>query len=112
MGAEESVANLCEREPQATQAEYAQLLIRLVLEHRQSLDTTISEHAIDWQIDRMSRVDLNILRMAAAEMLYVEDIVDNVAINEAIELAKEYSTPKSSKFINGILGALSQAIAK
>lgn len=112
LGAEESIANLFDREPQAGQAEYAQMLIRLVLENKQTIDATISEHAIDWQIDRMSRVDLNILRMAAAEMLYVDDIVDNVAINEAIELAKEYSTPKSSKFINGILGALSQAIAK
>lgn len=112
IGAEEAVASLVGREPQAEQAEYALMLIRVVLEHRQDLDARISEYAIDWQIDRMSRVDLNILRMAAAEMLYVEDIVDNVAINEAIELAKEFSTPKSGKFINGILGALSQAIAR
>lgn len=111
LGAEESIANLLEREPQADQAEYAQMLIRLVMEHQQTIDAAISKHAIDWQIDRMSRVDVGILRMAVAEMLYVDDIVDSVAINEAIELAKEFSTPKSGKFINGILGALSQATA-
>lgn len=112
LDAEEAIVHLIERDPQASEAQYAQKLIRLILEHRQTIDKSISEHSIDWQIDRMSRVDLNILRMAAGEMLYVEDIVDNVAINEAIELAKEFSTPKSGKFINGILGALSQATAK
>lgn len=110
--AEEVLDNLLEREPEAEQADYTKTLVSLVLEHREQIDASIAEHAIDWRIDRMSRVDLNILRIAVAEMLFMEDVADSVAINEAIELAKEYSTPKSGKFINGILGALSQATAQ
>lgn len=109
IGSEEVFANLVEREPDADKAEYAKELIPMVLNNRATIDARIAEHSIDWQLDRMSRVDLNILRIAVAEMLYVDDVADSVAINEAIELAKEFSSPKSSKFINGILGALSQA---
>lgn len=110
--ADEVLDNLLEREPEAGQADYTKLLVPLVLTHREQIDSSIAEHAIDWRLDRMSRVDLNILRIAAAEMLFIEDVADSVAINEAIELAKEYSTPKSGKFINGILGALSQTTAQ
>lgn len=109
IGADDAVTNLIEREPEAEKAEYALQLIPLALGNLQKVDASIAEHAIDWRLDRMSKVDLAILRMAATEMLYVEDVVDSVAINEAIELAKEFSTPKSSKFINGVLGALSHA---
>ena len=111
MGTEEVLANLIEREPEAEKAEYAIQLIKVVLSNLEAVDAQISSHAIDWRLDRMSRVDLSILRMAVTEMMYIDDVVDSVAINEAIELAKEFSTPKSSKFINGVLGALSQEIS-
>lgn len=107
----EVLANLEDREPDAEFADYTKRLVSLVMEGLEEIDSKISEFSRDWTIERMAKVDLNILRLAVAEMLYIDDVTDSVAINEAVELAKEFASPKSSKFINGILGALSQALA-
>ncbi len=71
-----------------------------------AIDEKITEKAKGWRIDRMSRVDLSILRLAVYELLMDDDIPDGAAINEAVELAKAYGGDESSSFINGILGVL------
>lgn len=68
------------------------------------IDHYIEKYIKDWTIDRISRVDLAIIRLAMYELLNRKDVPTSVAINEAVELAKKYSNEKSSSFINGILG--------
>ena len=67
------------------------------------IDQKIEEALTNWKIDRVSKVNISILRLAIAEMLYVEDVPEKVAINEAIELTKKYSDEKSVSFVNGVL---------
>ncbi len=73
--------------------------------HQEELDGIISSFAKGWKIERMSRVDVSILRLAICEIIYREDVTSAIAINEAVELAKKYSSDDSPQFINGILGA-------
>lgn len=87
--------------------QFAAELVKGVAEHATELDELISSHAKDWKIDRMPVIDRNLLRMALFEMLYLEDVPAPVAINEAVELAKIYSTEDSSRFVNGLLGTIS-----
>jgi N utilization substance protein B len=68
------------------------------------LDAIITRYAAGWTLERMANADRNLLRLALYEILYREDIPQSVSINEAVELAKRYSTADSAKFINGILG--------
>ncbi len=70
------------------------------------LDAEINEASVGWKTERMNRTDLAILRLAVYEMLFDERIPDKVAINEAVELAKEYGEDGSYSFINGILGQI------
>jgi N utilization substance protein B len=87
--------------------QFAADLVKGVAEHATELDELISSHAKDWKIERMPVIDRNLLRMALFEMLYLEDVPAPVAINEAVELAKIYSTEDSSRFVNGLLGSIS-----
>lgn len=87
---------------------FAEALAEGVEAHVEELDALISEHAIDWTIDRIARVDLSILRVALFEMLYREDVPEGAAINEAVELAKRFGGEKSYAFINGILGVVAR----
>ena len=72
----------------------------------EELDSAISRVAKGWSIDRMNKVDLAILRLALYEIRYAEDVPAGVAINEAVDLAKAYSSDEAPAFINGILGRL------
>lgn len=72
----------------------------------ETIDEQISRFSKGWRVERMPRVDLSILRVAAYELLYRTDIPSGVAANEAVEMAKAYSGDKSAPFINGILGSL------
>lgn len=83
--------------------EYARELVRGVEEHRPEIDALIEEVARNWEIGRMPVIDRNIIRMGILELLYRRDVPPKVAINEAVELAKKYSTKNSSAFVNGIL---------
>lgn len=74
--------------------------------NRDVLDDLISGHARDWKLDRMPVVDKNLLRIALFELKHLPDIPAPVAINEAVELAKIYSTEDSSRFVNGLLAAV------
>lgn len=82
---------------------FAEPLIRGTLEHQAEIDERIKLHAKNWDIRRMAAIDRNILRLAIYEMLYREDIPPVVTINEAVDIAKRYSTEDSGKFVNGIL---------
>jgi N utilization substance protein B len=74
-----------------------------VFTHTAELDSAIESHSKNWRLERMPRVDLSILRLAAFEILHRTDIPKTVAINEAVELAKRFGTENSGAFINGIL---------
>jgi len=82
---------------------FADPLIRGALEHRDSIDECIKGHAKNWEFHRIAAVDRNIMRLAIYEMLYREDIPPIVSINEAVDIAKKFSTQDSGKFVNGIL---------
>ena len=82
---------------------FAEPLIRGVLEHRDALDEVIRKYAENWELHRIANVDRNILRLAIYEMQHREDIPPVVSINEAVEIAKKFSTQDSGRFVNGIL---------
>ena len=82
---------------------FADPLIRGALEHRDAIDEHIKKHAKNWEFHRIAAVDRNIMRLAIYEMLFREDIPPIVSINEAVDIAKKYSTQDSGKFVNGIL---------
>ena len=86
--------------------EFTRRLIDLTLEHAKEIDDLLSQYAKQWPLDRMANVDRCLLRMAVSEILYCPDIPNSVAVDEAVELAKKYSTAESGRFINGILGSL------
>jgi N utilization substance protein B len=85
---------------------FAQALVDGVRRHQPEIDALISRVAENWRLDRMAAIDRNILRLGAFEMLHCSDVPPKVAINEALELAKRYSTAQSSRFVNGILDRL------
>lgn len=82
---------------------FAEELARGVIAHHPEIDPLISKYAENWEIARMGTVDRNAMRIAVFEMLYRNDIPPVVSINEAVELAKAYSSIESGKFVNGIL---------
>ena len=83
--------------------DFALDLVRGVAENREKLDRWISTASRNWRVERMSRVDRTILRMATYELLYLDDIPPKVSIDEAVELGKKYGNMDSGAFINGIL---------
>lgn len=78
-------------------------LVSLYIDNAAKVDEQIQKFAIGWNIDRLIRIDKDILRLAIVELLFVDDMPLSVTIDEAVELAKKYSTEESSSFINGIL---------
>ena len=82
---------------------FAEGLIRGVIENRERLDEIIRKHAKNWDMHRMAVVDRNIMRLGIYEMLFRDDIPPVVSINEAVDIAKKFSTEDSGKFVNGIL---------
>jgi N utilization substance protein B len=82
---------------------FAEPLIRGALEYRDEADAIITKHAKNWELHRIAAVDRNILRLAIYEMLHRDDIPPVVSINEAVDIAKKFSTQDSGKFVNGIL---------
>mgnify|MGYP001178166883 CR=1 FL=1 len=81
-------------------------LVRGVSEKRERLDSRLAAFLTGWQVDRLSRVDRQILRLAAYELEYRTDVPAKVVVNEAIELAKHFGTDESGKFVNGVLGRM------
>lgn len=100
--AKKEIENIKEKNKLLEKKYYFEKLVIGIVEDRNNLDKYINEKAVDWTIERMAVIDRNILRLSLYEM--EEDLVPvGVAINEAVELAKEYGDDKSSGFINGIL---------
>lgn len=88
---------------------YTQELINGVIKNREQLDSLIRDHAPTWPVENLSAVDRNILRVAIYEILIENRVPIKAAINEAVELAKTFGGYNSSKFVNGVLGSISQA---
>lgn len=114
-------ADLTGRPPEAVLAELRSLgekiptfteeLVLGVAERLDELDTIIGEHAEGWTVPRMAVVDRTLLRVACHEMLHRKDIPVAVAIDEAVEAAKELSTEDSGRFVNGLLGRIARELA-
>lgn len=85
---------------------FARALVTGVLRHRDRLDALIQQHAPEWPIDQLAVIDRNVLRMAIYEFCVAGITPTRVAINEAIELAKQYGSESAPRFVNGVLGAL------
>ena len=96
---------LYQEAPNAKQADYIRKLVRGVDEHAAELDDYIARYAKGWNFARIPLVASAVMRVAMYEILYMPDIPNGVAINEAVEIAKHYETPETVKFINGILGS-------
>ncbi len=86
--------------------QYIQQKYEDILSHLTEIDAMVNEVALGWKTSRMGKVDLTLIRLAVYEMKYEEDVPQGVAINEAVELAKNYGTDDSSSFVNGILAKL------
>lgn len=86
--------------------DFAERLFRTTLETTEEADEIIQKHANNWEIRRITVVDRSLLRMATTELLEFEEIPPKVSVDEAIEIAKKYSTPKSDTFINGVLDSV------
>ncbi len=83
--------------------EFAEFLVRGTKLHQGKIDEVIAQYAENWELERMAVVDRNILREGVFELLWMADVPPKVTINEALEVAKKFSTQESSRFINGIL---------
>lgn len=87
---------------------YAREIVDGVSDHREEIDELIASYAQGWTIDRMPNVDRALLRLSAWEILHNDEVPAAVAIDEAVELAKEYSTDDSGRFVNGVLGRIAE----
>ena len=85
---------------------FASDLYQIICTNMEKIDSEIVHHAQRWDISRVALIDKNIMRIAICEMLYFPDIPSKVSINEAIEMAKKFSTDESAGFVNGILNAV------
>lgn len=102
-------ADMLEQLP-LTPAEYAVAAFEGIEACRPQIDALIGEHADGWTIERLPNVDRAILRLAVWELLTQPDVPAAVVMDEAVELAKEYSTERSSSFVNGVLDAIARAV--
>ena len=92
--------------------EFAAFLVQGTCEHKEELDKLIAGCSDNWSLGRMSKVDINILRLAVFEFLYCNDIPPKVTLNEAVDLGKTFGSENSGSFINGILDALNLKLNK
>jgi N utilization substance protein B len=96
----------------AEAVKFARELVEGVLAHREEIDQLIEQHSHNWRLDRMSRIDRNVLRLGVFELKYRPDIPKKVSLNEAVELGKNFGTEESSAFINGLLDRVASALGK
>jgi len=100
--------NLNEFAPGIDEPQFAWRIMKGVIEHLTDIDRVIQKAAPEWPLDKIAVVDRNALRIGLYELLYAdpEEVPPKVAINEAVEIAKNYGGPNSSKFVNGVLGSI------
>jgi transcription antitermination protein NusB len=101
--------SLKERPNRSRNREFAEFLFRKSLENRSRIDDLIRRHSRNWRLERMSAVDRNVLRVAVTEFLYTQT-PRVVVIDEAIEIARRYSTGDSTEFVNGVLDAIREEL--
>jgi len=101
-----------QRAPESEEVEFAQRIVHGVDANRPALDELIEATSNNWRLPRMPLVDRNVLRMAAFELSEAADIPVNVAINEAIELAKRFGTADSRAFVNGIVDRIARQLGR
>ena len=90
--------------------DFARLLLTRTIDHVEEIDVLIQRHAEHWRLDRMAVVDRNLLRLATQEFLYDKETPMTVVINEAIEIARRFSSQESPQFINGILDSIKKEL--
>ena len=95
--------------PDEEQSAYIQRVLQTTKDHLTEIDSMTSRYSNSWKINRLSKTTLAILRCAICEILYMEDIPDSAAVNEAVEIGKKYDSPQAGVFINGLLGTLLRA---
>ena len=108
-GGEETRLNLLEVRPDEREADYMNRMFEGVVANVEAIDEKLVPFLKGWTIDRVTRVDLAILRLAAYELM-LDETPRSVVINEAVELANRYSTEKAGGFVNGVLGNLGRAM--
>ena len=96
-------------ENMAALSDYAKEVFENTVLHKDEFDEIIERYSNVWKLNRIPKVNLSILRLALYEIIYVDGVPENVAINEAVELAKKYSGKEDFAFINGILGSYSRS---
>jgi N utilization substance protein B len=101
---------MVDRNIAADSREYLRRLVRLVDDNLDEIDAQLEAALRNWRMDRLSVIDRNVLRIGAAELLYVPDVPERVAIQEAIILAEKYGTTESPRFVNGVLDALMRKV--
>ena len=94
------------------ETDYIKAVVEGVLENREEIDNSIQQNLQGWLLDRIAKVDLATLRLAIYEIQHMKDIPIEVSINEAIEIAKKYSTDESYKYVNGVLGGFVRSMNK
>ncbi|AIS62588.1 transcription antitermination factor NusB [Listeria ivanovii] len=99
MSLDQAIKNIMEDE----QDDYMEKLVEGVMANKTEIDAIIEPNLDNWRMDRLSKVDLSLLRLSVYEINYLSDVPNRVSLNESIEIAKIYSDEKSSKFINGVL---------
>lgn len=110
-GGEETRLNLLEVRPNEREADYMNRMFEGVVTHVGEIDARLSRYLRGWTLDRLTRVDLAILRLAVYELTLGEE-PEAAVINEAVELANQYSTDKAGAFINGVLGNLLRGMSE
>jgi len=98
-------------EEKASEPDFVLGEVQGVYTNLETIDTHIGETADSWEVARIARADMAIMRLAVYEMLHAADIAASVSINEAVELAKEFSTEESGKFVNGVLGKIARKLS-
>lgn len=98
--------------PDPDAVKFARELVEGVQANRAEIDSLIERHSHNWRLDRMSRIDRNVLRLGVFELKYRPDIPRKVSINEAVELGKNFGNEESSAFVNGLLDRVAAALGK
>ncbi|KEH88999.1 transcription antitermination factor NusB [Clostridium novyi] len=88
---------------------YINKIVNGIEQNKEDIDKKIEENLTKWKLNRLSKIDFTILRISTYEIMFMEDIPNKVAVNEAIELAKKYSADNSPAFVNGVLGNMIKA---
>jgi N utilization substance protein B len=101
---------MIDRNIAAESREYLRRIMRLVEKNIDAIDAELEAALKNWRMDRLSVIDRNVLRIGAAELLYIDEVPERVAIQEAIILAEKYGTTESPRFVNGVLDALMRKV--